>query len=196
MRKLAWLQALGKTFRLRAPSNAKQKEVLMRHLPRVMLLGSLIVLSGSPVCRAQGLAQSGFWVAGELGYGSATLNSDVSSHSSRGLSMGLEGGYAFNPTISLGLRLNGCSLEASNLNDPSKGESISLFSAVVRVTRCPGRGYSCGAVPVPCATPTTIPWRSTVAAPGCALVPGTSSPFRTASASRPWWITPGGNSMM
>ena len=140
MRKLAWLQALGKTFRLRAPSNAKQKEVLMRHLPRVMLLGSLIVLSGSPVCRAQGLAQSGFWVAGELGYGSATLNSDVSSHSSRGLSMGLEGGYAFNPTISLGLRLNGCSLEASNLNDPSKGESISLFSAVVRVYPVPGQG--------------------------------------------------------
>ena len=113
----------------------------MRHMSRDLLLVPLIGLLSAPlVCRAQGDRQRGFWVAGEIGYGSATLNSDLSSHSSKGLSMGLEGGYAINPTFSVGLRLNGCSLEASNLNDQSKGESVSLFSAMVRAYPVPGKG--------------------------------------------------------
>lgn len=112
----------------------------MRQMSRVLFLGPLIVLSAPMIGHAQGPSPSGFWVAGELGYGSATLHSDVASHSSRGVSMGLEGGYALNSTFSVGLRLNGCSLEASNLNDPAKGESVSLFSAMVRVYPVPGQG--------------------------------------------------------
>jgi hypothetical protein len=120
------------------PSN--QIEVFMRQMSRALLLAFLVVLGAPMVCRAQEPASIGFWVAGELGYGSASLNSDVSSHSSGGLSMGLEGGYAPNRTWSVGLRLSGCTLEASNLWDPSKGESVSLFSAMVRVYPMPGQG--------------------------------------------------------
>ena len=113
----------------------------MHHKSQVLLLGTLIVLSAPMVCRAHGPTQTGFWVAGDMGYGSATIRTDASSHSSGGLSMGLEGGYAFNSTFAVGLRLSGCSLEASNLNDPTKGESLSLFSAMVRVFPVTGQGF-------------------------------------------------------
>lgn len=105
-----------------------------------LLLGSLLAFTAPAACRAQAPPQAGFWVAGELGGGSATYSSNVLSHSKSGLALGLEGGYAFSSTISLALRLSGCSLEASNLNDPTKGESISMFAAAVRVYPFPGQG--------------------------------------------------------
>ena len=110
------------------------------HQATRVLLGSLWAFAALSTCRAQAPSQPGFWVAGELGGGSATYNSNVLSHSNSGLTMGLEGGYAFNSRFSLGLRLNGCSLEASNLNDPSKGESISQLAVGVRVYPIPGQG--------------------------------------------------------
>lgn len=105
-----------------------------------LFLGILLALSALSLGRAQTPPQTGFWAAGELGYGSASYSSNINSHSKGGLALGLEGGYALNSTVSLGLRLSGCSLEASNLNDPTKGESISLFSALVRVYPLPGQG--------------------------------------------------------
>jgi len=111
----------------------------MRQISFVLLLGPLLAFSAPSVCRAQAPAHNGFWVAGDLGYGSVTLDSNVSSRSKGGFAMGLEGGYAFNPVFSVGLRLGGCTLEASNLNDPSKGESLSQFFAIVRVY--PWRGH-------------------------------------------------------
>ena len=111
----------------------------MRQATRVLLV-SLWAFAALSACRAQAPSQVGFWVAGELGSGSASYNSNVLSHSKTGLAMGLEGGYAFSSRVSLGLRLNGCSLEASNLNDPSQGESISLVAAAVRVYPFPGQG--------------------------------------------------------
>ena len=105
----------------------------MRQISFVLLLVPLLAFSAPSVCRAQTPAHSGFWVAGELGYGSVTLDSNVSSRSHGGFAMGFEGGYAFNPVFSVGLRLGGCTLEASNLNDPSRGESLSQFFAIVRV---------------------------------------------------------------
>ncbi len=112
----------------------------MRRISCVLLLGLLMALNAPSVCWAQGPTRGGFWVAGELGYGSATLDSDASSRSKGGFAMGLEGGFAFNPVFSVGLRLNGCTLEASNLNDPAKGESLSMFSAMVRVYPWRGQG--------------------------------------------------------
>lgn len=111
----------------------------MRQATRV-LLGSLWAFAALSACWAQTPSPSGFWVAGELGGGSATYSSNVLSHRKSGLAMGLEGGYAFNARISLGLRLNGCTLEASNLNDPTKGESVSQLAAAVRVVPFPQQG--------------------------------------------------------
>jgi hypothetical protein len=105
-----------------------------------MLLGSLVAFQALSTCRAQAPSPSGFWVAGELGAGSASYDSSVLSHTKSGVALGLEGGYAFNARISLALRLSGCSLEASNLNDPAKGESISLFAAALRVVPFSGQG--------------------------------------------------------
>ena len=113
---------------------------LMRQILRVLLLALVMALNASSACRAQGSAQGGFWVAGEFGYGTATLDTNASSRSKGGFALGLEGGYAFNPVFSVGFRLNGCTLEASNLNDPAKGESLSMFSAMVRVYPWRGQG--------------------------------------------------------
>jgi len=105
----------------------------MRQASRVLFLGALLALAIPSVGRAETPAAVGFWIAGELGYGSVAIDTDASSHSKGTLAMGVEGGYAFNRTVSVGLRLNGWTLESSNLQDPAKGESISLFSAMVRV---------------------------------------------------------------
>ena len=105
------------------------------------LLGLVLALAAPSACRAQAPPLAGFWVAAELGSGSATYSSNVSSHSRSGIALGLEGGYAFNAAVSVGLRLSSCSLEASNLNDPAKGESLSLVSAVVRVYPFPRQGF-------------------------------------------------------
>ncbi len=112
----------------------------MRQTSRALFLAALVAFATSAVSRAQTPLPCGFWIAGELGNGSVSLSSDVASRSKGGLAMGLEGGYAFNRVFSLGLRLNGSTLENSNLQDPSKGESVSQFSAMVRVCPWPGTG--------------------------------------------------------
>jgi len=112
----------------------------MRSQARILILGFLLALGAVPACQAQGAAQGAFWVAGELGYGSATVNSAVAAHSKGGLALGFEGGYVFTPMFSLGLRLSGCTLATSNLNDPSKGESLSFVSMTARVNPLPGQG--------------------------------------------------------
>jgi len=106
-----------------------------------LLLGAALALDSPSIGSAQAPSKGAFWIAGELGYGSAALRSSLSSHDKGGFAMGIEGGYAFTPAFSVGLRLNGCTLEASNLYDPSRGESLSQFSVMLRVYPWPDRSF-------------------------------------------------------
>jgi hypothetical protein len=73
----------------------KKREVFMRQTSRALFLAALVAFATSAVSRAQTPLPCGFWIAGELGYGSVSLGSDVGSRSKGGLAMGLEGGYEF-----------------------------------------------------------------------------------------------------
>lgn len=73
--------------------------------------------------------RSGFVVGGWAGYGVMNVSTDNSTRNSNGtFALGLRGGYALSSRVILGLELNGWTLKAYDVNDPSKGESVSNIS--------------------------------------------------------------------
>ncbi len=75
-----------------------------------------------------------WWVEFQIGEGELQLESDQSAgvrHST--LAMGFAGGHRLGSRARIGLQLNGWLLQASNLNNPSVGESVSNVMGVADV---------------------------------------------------------------
>lgn len=109
------------------------------HFPS--FLAFLALVSAGPLGADAPSGVPNYWLAGEVGYGSAHLSTSLGSRSRAALALGVEGGVALNPYLDVGLRLNGWTIEASNLNDPSKGESLSQVLALLRVRPMPGARF-------------------------------------------------------
>ena len=69
---------------------------------------------------------------GWAGYGSVNINKDIGTDSSQSaFALGFRAGYSINSRTILGFELNGWTLKAYDIWDPSKGESFSNLSVFV-----------------------------------------------------------------
>lgn len=76
--------------------------------------------------------RTGYVIGGSAGYGLIDVHTaEVSKDSYGSFALGFRGGYAVNPHAVVGIELNGWTLKAYDLEDPSKGESVSNLSLFV-----------------------------------------------------------------
>jgi hypothetical protein len=76
--------------------------------------------------------RSGFWGGVDVGVGFVQQSSEKADGEGNHFYLGFEGGYTLNPHFLIGLELSGWLLEASNFNDPTKGEGISQIFLITR----------------------------------------------------------------
>lgn len=78
--------------------------------------------------------RDGWWGAGEFGGGSVTLSgpTDELDDSFAGFYLGLAVGYALTPHVLIGVETNGWLREASDPNNPTKGEAVNPVFGVLR----------------------------------------------------------------
>lgn len=73
-----------------------------------------------------------FLLGGWAGLGHVSLDiNNTPSRSENALAMGFRAGYATTSRVLIGFEFNGWTLKSYDFNDPSKGESISNFSAFI-----------------------------------------------------------------
>lgn len=113
----------------------------MRTIASLSLLVPVAMAATLPIAAQPSDAAPSYWLAGELGFGSVHLSSSQGSKNRNALAMAVEGGMTLNPYLGLGLRLNGWTIQASNLNDPSKGESLSQALVFLRVHPAEGSRF-------------------------------------------------------
>jgi hypothetical protein len=75
-----------------------------------------------------------WWAGGEIGAGQLTLSSDqIHREPTATFALGFFGGHRLGDHARIGLEMNGWLLQASNLNDPTVGESVSNVLGVIDV---------------------------------------------------------------
>ena len=75
-----------------------------------------------------------WWAGGEIGEGQLSLSSDqVHRDRTPTFALGFFGGHRLGDQARVGLEMNGWLLQASNLNDPTVGESVSNVLGVIDV---------------------------------------------------------------
>ena len=75
-----------------------------------------------------------WWAGGEIGEGQLSLSSDqVHRDRTPTFALGIFGGHRLGDQARVGLEMNGWLLQASNLNDPTVGESVSNVLGVIDV---------------------------------------------------------------
>jgi len=76
-----------------------------------------------------------WWVELQMGYGSTELTSDLGRAGHQGtFTLAFRGGRSFGERLRVGLELGGWLLEAGDIWDPSKGESLSEVAVIALVT--------------------------------------------------------------
>jgi len=96
-------------------------------------IGVVALLVAAPSAAQQTEGEDRWWVSAGMGYGSVTLDDNQGGEASHGtFAMSFSGGYAFGPRFRLGLLLGGWLLEASDMWDPAKGESVSHFALLLQ----------------------------------------------------------------
>lgn len=96
------------------------------------------------VCMAAGAGAQqdrSWWVAIDMGEGQLSLTSDQKPQADRTatFALGFSGGHRLTNMARVGLHVNGWLLEASSLNDPTVGESVSNVGGVLDVFPIPNR---------------------------------------------------------
>ena len=87
-----------------------------------------------PVSPANTQANSPWWVSGEFGEGQLKLSSDQQQGDAvPTFALGFAGGRQINNFARVGVKLNGWLLQASDLNDPTVGESVSNVMGIIDV---------------------------------------------------------------
>lgn len=93
------------------------------------LVSSPLLLVDGKLLAQESVERSGIVVGASAGYGSIDVHTaEISKDSYGTFALGFRGGYAFNPHIVAGLELDGWTLKPYDLEDPSKGESVSNVS--------------------------------------------------------------------
>lgn len=106
---------------------------------------TLTLLVGGLTCPIRG-ADTGtvrpWWIMGEFGEGELQLRSDQATGSRKAtFALGFAGGHTLGSRARVGMEVNGWLLQASNLNDPTQGESVSNVSALVDVFPIPKSSF-------------------------------------------------------
>ena len=96
-------------------------------------------LISSPALAAEKIERAGFWAGIDFGIGLVERSFAGVEEDETNFFLGFKGGYTLNPHLLIGLELSGWLLEASNTEDPSKGEGISQVFLITRYY--PSRDY-------------------------------------------------------
>ena len=113
-----------------------------------IVFGCVLGVSLLPPASAQQLAapahtqpqSSPWWVSGELGAGQITLSSDQQKgNGNTSFAFGFAGGYQPFDWLRVGAHLNGWTLQAGDLYDPTKGVGVSNFGGIIDLM--PSRKY-------------------------------------------------------
>jgi len=110
-------------------------------LAPLALVPVLAVAPGPTVCAQQASAGRGWWAAIEMGHGWLTRSEDGAPSVRRGrFAMGFAGGATLSSWLRAGFVLRGWTLEASDVWDPAKGESVSEAGLEIRANPPAARG--------------------------------------------------------
>jgi hypothetical protein len=103
-----------------------------RRLSLAILLMSFIGMQPRMLFAREYIEPGEFVFGGWAGYGHVNVVETGSAASSGGaFALGFRAGYAIASSTVIGLEVNGWTLKPYDINDPSKGESISNFSVFV-----------------------------------------------------------------
>ena len=81
---------------------------------------------------ADQIERAGFWGGIDIGAGYVQRSFAEVEEDETNLFLGFKAGYTLNPHFLMGVELSGWLLEASDVNDPSKGEGISQVFLITR----------------------------------------------------------------
>ena len=108
------------------------RENRWRTLITACLIVSILGISPEKISAEEYIGRTGIVIGGWAGYGLMDVNTEDSSRSSHGrFALGFKGGYAITSRVIMGLELNGWTLKAYNIKDPSKGETVSNVSIFI-----------------------------------------------------------------
>jgi len=102
-------------------------------LVSVCVIASMLVCMPGSVCAQGQVEREGVFVVGVAGgYAWMNVAADNRPGNPEGaFAFGIRGGYAITRDVFAGMELNGWTLNTYDMNDPSRGESISNVSAVI-----------------------------------------------------------------
>lgn len=72
------------------------------------------------------------YVAGELGYAALARDTESDDHRDDTLALAFEGGVHVRPSLAVGVRVGGWTIQPSNFNKPGEGSSISIMALTLR----------------------------------------------------------------
>jgi hypothetical protein len=117
-------------MREKMPRNTKLNVVSLVSFVFFAFLCGLIVC---PVASAEeNFERSGFWGGVDFGVGFVQKSSEKADEDGNHFFLGFEGGYTISPHFLIGAELSGWLIEASNFNDPSKGQGIMQAFLITR----------------------------------------------------------------
>ena len=106
----------------------------MRHALAILILIGMTSLGVKPTQAQIGQNLRTWWAGGEIGEGQLSLSSDqIHRDRTPTFALGFFGGHRLGGQARVGLELNGWLLQASNLNNPTVGESVSNVLGVIDV---------------------------------------------------------------
>jgi hypothetical protein len=106
----------------------------MRQALAILILIGMTTLGVKPTQAQIDQNLRAWWAGGEIGEGQLSLSSDqIHRDRTPTFALGLFGGHRLGDQARVGLEMNGWLLQASNLNDPTVGESVSNVLGVIDV---------------------------------------------------------------
>jgi hypothetical protein len=104
----------------------------MRQALAILILTGMTALGVKPAQAQIGQNLRAWWAGGEIGEGQLSLLSDqIHRHRTPTLALGFFGGHRLSDRARVGFEMNGWLLQASSLNDPTVGESVSNVLGVI-----------------------------------------------------------------
>ena len=106
----------------------------MRQALALLICIGLTALAIKPIQAQTNQNLRAWWAGGEIGEGQLSLASDQIHRGRKPtFALGFFGGHRLGEQVRVGLEMNGWLLQASNLNDPTVGESVSNVLGVIDV---------------------------------------------------------------
>ena len=106
----------------------------MRRALAIAVFMGLTAFCGKPAQAQIDQNLRAWWAGGEIGEGQLSLSSDqIHRDRTPTFALGFFGGHRLSGQARVGLEVNGWLLQASNLNDPTVGESVSNVLGVIDV---------------------------------------------------------------